>query len=61
MEHRLGRHAASLRGLVVSLLLIFASLLVANAQPDPYEILGLGRRASDADVKSRWRELARKL
>lgn len=32
---------------------------MASNEPDPYELLGLGRAASDDDIRARWKQLMR--
>lgn len=32
---------------------------MASNEPDPYELLGLGRAASDEDIRARWKQLMR--
>ena len=51
------RRASSL---ILNLVLVIVFTTV-SAKRDPYEVLGLSRRASDSNIKSRWRDLARKL
>ena len=61
-----GKRSASLRGASLAQVVVEAHDRVRHGtgrmapnEPDPYELLGLGRAASDDDIRARWKQLMR--